>query len=281
MVGGKLRPMGIWRFTKLVVGKFYKDDCFYLAAGIAYYSLFSTFPLLMGLVALLGLFLSPAEAQARLVDVLAEHLPVSARFIAENIQGIVAVWDIVGVVGLLGLLWSALGLFSAIRRALNRVWGVQWDWRFVWRRLLEMATMTGAGLIFVFSMALSTGLRLARLLLAPDGSTADDWLWATLATFFSFSLVSTTFYVAYAYLPHAHIRRRLVWPGALAAAIVYEATKYLFLWYVVNVVNYAMVYGSLAAAIVFLLWTYIAALIFLFGAELAWALTRPRPQPEL
>jgi membrane protein len=273
--------MGIWRLTKLVVGKFYKDDCFYLAAGIAYYSLFSAFPLLLAMVAALGWLLGPAEAQARVAEVIADYLPVSADLLAGSIQGSVVVRDVIGVVGVLGLLWSALSLFSAIRRALNRVWGVQWDWRFARRRLLELATMTGTGLLFVLSMAISTGIRLARLSLPADAPAIASWHWAILAAFFSFGLVFATFFIAYAFLPRASIQWSKVWPGALLAALVYEGAKYLFLWYVLNIAKYSVVYGPVAAVIVFLLWVYIAALIFLFGAELACALSRPRPQPEL
>ena len=267
--------------TKLVVGKFYKDDCFYLAAGIAYYSLFSAFPLLLAMVVALALPLGPAEARARVAEAIAEYFPVSADLIIKNIHQTVVVSDIIGLIGLLGLLWSALSLFSAIRRALNRVWGVQWDWRFAWRRLLELATMTGVGLIFVLSIAISTGLRLARLALAVDASSTSLWLWTVLPAFFSFILVFATFSFAYAFLPRAAIRWSKIWPGALLAALIYEGAKYLFLWYVLNVAKYSVVYGPVAAVIVFLLWVYIAALIFLFGAELACALSRPRPQPEL
>ena len=271
--------MGVWRLTKLVVGKFYKDDCFYLAAGIAYYSLFSIFPLLLALVAALALPLGTAEARARVADAIAEYFPISADIITRIIHRSIAFTGILGALGLLGLLWSALGLFSAIRRALNRVWAVQWDWRFVRRRLMELATMAGMGLLFVISIALSTGLRLAQV--GADPSSASSWLWLGLSNFFSLALVFITFLVAYLFLPHARMRWKKVWPGALLAALVYEGAKYLFLWYVLNLANYAEVYGPLAAVTVFLLWTYIAALIFLFGAELAWALSRPLAQPEL
>jgi membrane protein len=60
-----------------------------------------------------------------------------------------------------------------------------------------------------------------------------------------------------------------VWPGILLAAVGYELAKRGFALYLENFGNYSAVYGSLGAVITFLVFIYIAAMVFLMGAEFA------------
>jgi membrane protein len=61
---------------------------------------------------------------------------------------------------------------------------------------------------------------------------------------------------------------RHIWLGAAIAAILFEASKILFVWYLGQFTNYTLVYGPLASAIALLLWIYISSLILIFGAEI-------------
>ena len=82
------------------------------------------------------------------------------------------------------------------------------------------------------------------------------------------------FALVYRYVPHTRLTWGDVWPGAGLAAVLFEASKNLFAWYLASFANYSLVYGSLATVIVFLLWTYISALVLLVGAEFAAVYTR-------
>lgn len=60
--------------------------------------------------------------------------------------------------------------------------------------------------------------------------------------------------------------------GALLTAILWEAAKHLFTWYMGNVAHYKSLYGSLTTIVVFLSWIYYSASILLYGAEVVYQL---------
>jgi membrane protein len=70
-------------------------------------------------------------------------------------------------------------------------------------------------------------------------------------------------------VPRPHPRLRDVWPGVLLAAVGYELAKRGFTIYLENFGNYSAVYGSLGAVVIFLVFIYIGAMVFLMGAEFA------------
>jgi YihY family inner membrane protein len=86
---------------------------------------------------------------------------------------------------------------------------------------------------------------------------------------FPLALSMAVYTVVYVVVPARRVRVRDVWPGVLFAAVVYEVAKRGFAIYVENYSNYNAVYGSLGAVIAFLVFVYIAAIVFLIGAEMA------------
>ena len=77
------------------------------------------------------------------------------------------------------------------------------------------------------------------------------------------------FLFLYWLLPNRALRPRYLWPGALVAAVGFEAVKLGFTLYLANFGNYDIVYGSLGGVIALLFWVYLSANIMLFGAEVA------------
>lgn len=75
------------------------------------------------------------------------------------------------------------------------------------------------------------------------------------------------------------MRVREVWPGALFAAAAFVVAENAFAFYLRHFAGYNRIYGSLAAVVVFILFVYVAANVFLVGAELSseW----PRLRTEL
>ena len=90
-----------------------------MAASIAYFSFFSLFPLLAGVIAGASLFLERAEIQAQLNRLLADEFPGSADFIRSNIETLIELRGAAGIASVVGLLWSASKMFGALTRGLN------------------------------------------------------------------------------------------------------------------------------------------------------------------
>ncbi len=77
------------------------------------------------------------------------------------------------------------------------------------------------------------------------------------------------FMTLYIMLPHGPSTWREILPGAIGAGVLWELAKKAFLFFVSTYISVSnLVYGSVAAIIAFLVWAYLSALIFLFGAYL-------------
>ena len=96
------------------------DDATHLAAGVAYYAMFSLFPLLMGLLAISGSVLASEGLERRFVDFVTANLPGSRDLVSENVSQVIQFRGVLGIGAVLGLLWSASAVFGAITRAVNR-----------------------------------------------------------------------------------------------------------------------------------------------------------------
>ncbi|MBI4301723.1 MAG: YihY/virulence factor BrkB family protein [Chloroflexi bacterium] len=243
-----------------------------MAASIAYYALFSLFPLALGLIALSGFFLDPEEVQRRIMSSLGEVLPLSADDVSKTIQGVVAARDSIGIFSLVGLLWSATAIFGAIRRSINRAWNIEKGRPFWKQRLLDLAMLGVVGSLLFLSLGLTTFVRLISRVSLPQlglEEVGQSLIWRFGTGLFPFFFTFGVFLVIYRFVPNTRVTLGDVWPGALFGAIGFDIAKNLFAWYVENFANYNLVYGSLTSIIVFLFWTYVSAIILLLGAELA------------
>ena len=257
------------------VRDFLRDDCTSMAAGIAYYALFSIFPLLLGLIALLGLLLEPTQVQKRLLEMTSQVFPASADLVSQNIDAVVAARGAIGLFSILGLFWSASAIFAAIRKSLNRAWNVERDRPFLKQKLIEFSMAAGVGVLFLLSVTITAVFGVAWQLLPPQVSMLkESGLWRLAAGLLPLVFSFMLFAMVYRFVPNVTLTWGDVWPGAALAAVLFETAKNLFIWYLASFANYALVYGSLATVIVFLLWTYISALILLAGAEFAAVYTR-------
>ena len=83
-----------------------------------------------------------------------------------------------------------------------------------------------------------------------------------------FLYLTLAFALLYKFLPQKHIKFTEALPGAVAAAFAWLVFSLAYSFYIDNFADYTLVYGSLAAVILLLLWLYFCMNIFLFGAQL-------------
>lgn len=262
--------------------EFLSDNCPHLAASISYYALLCFFPLILALISVSGFVLRSPTLQNRLIEHISSFLPVSGDFIAQTIQGVSGAWQATGIVGVIGLLWGGSAVFNAIRKSLNTAWGIRQPRSFFTERLTEFLMMIGMGFLLFISFALTTALSIVRRLSLPvlgihffDG----DLLWQAGLALLTTSLAFITFLFLYRFIPNARLTFRDVWPGALAAAVLFEAAKQAFVWYTTTFAHYNLIYGPIGAIVALLVWVYLSALILLFCAKLTSIYSRHRREP--
>lgn len=245
---------------------FSQDDGMLMSRSIAYYALFSVFPLLLVLVSFSSFALDSAKVQQLVGDFVQRNLPVVADLVQGNVEQILATRSTVGIIALVGLLWSASGVFSAIYQAVNRAWGSPNSDLFWTEKIFGLAVVLVVGVLLVVTTMLSTITGVLQSWLPSFFvRTARSWDW--LSMFLPPLVTALTFIILYRIIPKNGVTWRDVWPGGLAAALVWEAARRLYAWYLANVANYNLVYGSVGAIIGFLLWAYLSAMILLVGAE--------------
>lgn len=239
-----------------------------MAASIAFFSFFSLFPLLVGVIAGASLFLERSTIQARLDRMLSDEFPGSADFLRSNIEALIDLRGAAGVASVVGLFWSASKVFGALSRGINRALGIPKDHPFYLSRIRYFAMTLVVSLLLFVAVAISTTVDVfTQLDLSRFGidSQAYEWLGGHAA---SFAFVFGVVLVLYSIVPYRRPPWREVWPGAMAAALLFEIGKALFVVYLENARSLQAVYGSLTSVIVLLLWLYFSARVLLFGAEL-------------
>ena len=146
------------------------DDATHMAAGVAYYALFSLFPLLLGLIAVFSYFIdsSPGEgndlATEGVTRFVSEYLPGSETFVSENLEILLNLRGAATVVAALGMFWSASAVFGALSRAVNRAWDVHQDPPFYLNKTRQLLMAVGVACLFLLSFGAATLVRAAGLL---------------------------------------------------------------------------------------------------------------------
>jgi membrane protein len=270
-------PQWIRPFSRSVV-QMLNGKCFTHAAAIAYYAVFSIFPLLLFSISILGFLLESDSSQEQVVSLAGQYLPPGARrLIRENISAIVTARGSLSIFSIASLLWSATFMFDAINDAVNVAWGITEKERFLSSKMKSLLIVLILFLVVLASTLLTTEAILIQhfgdfLLQFPWGEAAwhaGHRVLSAVGWIISWSLVIMAFALTYRFLPRAKVNLRDVWLAAMLAATMWELSKRVFVWYVASFANYGQVYGPISAVLVLLLWTYLSALILIWGAEFA------------
>jgi len=254
-------------FCADAVNDFLGKNCPYVAGAIAFYTLFSLFPLVLAIISIWGFLLGPEIERTELARRIAEVIPVSTDFISETVHGVASARAITGAASVLGLLWASSAAFGAMRKGINAAWGIKRTRPFLKERLMDVGLVLGGGLLMILIMLITptlTFLQEATVYVAPDADL--DRLFRVVSVVVSPVLSFATFLILYRYLPNAKVAFKDVWLGALGASVAFDGAKWGFLWYVSKFPVYNIVYGSVGAVMALLTWVYVSSIILLFGA---------------
>jgi membrane protein len=256
----RLQQRQRWLGFLLAVRQKYGDDQGgYLAATIAYYGFFATFPLLLVFTAALG-FLLPGhhQLQQSILNSALGQFPVIGRDLK---SGALKGNALALVLGVAIALWSGSGVFLAAENAMNHLWGVPFrrrpDFFRARARALALLLLLGGGAL------LTTGLGGLGTI---GASLGVGWKIASIAlsTLLNFGL----FWCAFRLLTAYDVGWACLRGGAAAAALLYEALQLVGGYYVGHALKHAgNTYGVFGVVFGLLSWIYLAAHITLLAAE--------------
>ena len=241
-----------------------KPETAVMASAIAYFSLFSLFPLVLLSISIASLSLGPDVDQHAIVKQLEFIAPALNQLLGENIDHIIQARGTVSTVALISLIWSASSVFYTLTHTLTELWHKRQS-RAAWKR-------RGLAILFVLAFVGPT-----LFLISMAGSVLANlryWLPNQILPFrdgislvLTILLDITLFMALYMMLPHGTSKWRDILPGAIAAGLLWELAKKVFLVFISTYISISnLVYGTVAVIIAFLAWAYFSSLIFLFGA---------------
>lgn len=246
------------------------DEGLELSGYIAFAAFLSLFPFLIFLATLAG-FLGDRETANEFIQTMFHFMP---KDVAETLAP--AVREVVGVrerslltLSILVTLWFASSGVEALRSGLNRAYKVGEQRAMWWLRLQSIAVVIVSAVItFFLSLAVIFGPLVWRLF----GTEIDDLLetrlvFTTVRYAVAVVLLVGALLLLHRSLPYTTQPFSHVLPGVCVTAVLWLGGASLFSWYVGNLANYALFYGSLGGVAITLMFFYVTAIIFIFGAE--------------
>jgi membrane protein len=243
------------------------------AASLAYYALFSLFPLLLLFISVGSYFLDSAQMYETVTELAQQAIPVSTRIISENLREVLEERETFGVFGLVTLLWSASGVFTNLAYNINLAWPRARRYSFLQKRLMGVRMIAGLSGLLILAIILDWLSNLLLFLHITNVSFYDLSLWRLFSRVGSWLTVFLLFFALYRWIPAVYVRWRAAFWGALFASTVWKIATTGFTWYVTSGFGrYQLVYGSLGTVVALLFLIYLISMITLFGAHLSAAI---------
>jgi len=257
--------MAAIRFTLDVIRSFFKDNCHVLAENISFCALLAVIPIAMFMVSIAGYFLGASdEAFQRIVDVATDVLPVTRDIFVANLQSVLDQRASLGISSIVILVFISTILVTSIERALDVVFRTTSRRNFFHSRLLGIALIFWVTLLFSFP----TMTNVLRGLLEKYGFSIPLAGLLSGKTYF-FLVAFLAYLMMIVVVPNRKVFIRYAVVGGAFFSVGIGVAKWLFVAYMsLSMQRYNIVYGSLAAAVLFVIWVYYLSVLMLFSAEL-------------
>ncbi|MBA2872550.1 membrane protein [Anoxybacillus calidus] len=256
-------------FVRELVNRFQKDEISRLSAELAYFFLLSLFPFLIFLFTLLAYLPIPHEDVLLLMR---EYAPKEVFHLIEtNVHTMMEHQN--GKLlsfGIIATIWSASNGINAIVRAFNRAYNVKEDRSFIVARGMSVLLTFAMMSVIVVAIVLPVFGRAIGSFLFSAFGFSNEFLavWNTFRWVVSSVILFLVFTALYYFAPNKHLRIRHVTSGALFATIGWMVVSLAFSYYVENLANYTVMYGSLGGIIVLMVWFYLSGMIIVLGGEM-------------
>jgi membrane protein len=265
-----------WQILKTAVDQWFRHRSPRLGAALAYYSVFSLGPLLLIVTSVAGLFFGAEAVRGSLTAQFRSLLgETGGKAVEAMLAGASSLQSgrQAALLGSLLLLIAALGVMVQLKDALNTIWNVEEPeetsvWWYVRTYLVSLAGVLALGFLLAVSLVISTVL--AALSTWVGAASPESAIGHAVNFAVSFATISILFAMLFKWFPDTDVAWSDVWPGALAAALLFNLGKGLIAWYIGSQA-FESTYGAAASIVVLLIWVYYAAQIVLFGAELSHA----------
>lgn len=267
--------MRLIKFIRCFYYNLQKNELMLRAAALAYYAIFSIFPLLLLITAAIGVILRNPAKQRAIIDSIASFMPSGASTIVSLIKSIVLSSAIsTSIVAILTLFWSATGFLRGLLATVDRIHAEKYTRSSLHMRAIGIVIiLLSIPALFLTLMLASFSHEIIRFISLPDFMASMLNVTANQASLFI--IASIAFYLILRYVPAERPRRRIAFTSAIVTSIGWAAVSYGFAWYLnSDFAHFSVVYGSIGVVIALMLYLYLMNLILLIGAQLNALLSR-------
>jgi membrane protein len=255
------------------------------AASMAYFTIFSLFPLLLSIIAISSLFLESERIQLQVLELVRLVFPVAPGLIIDTINEVLEQRTAFGITGAVGLVWASSAAFTTLFRNINRAWLRAEPLNILKARIFGVLIVVALVLVLLivrFAAAFINLVPELAYLFSEDSIRNGGPLFGLLLFFIPMIISFFIFLMIFRWIPNASVRWSEAFWGALLSALGWELTTRVFTWLLTTgLANYRIVYGSLGSVIALLFWIYINSTIVIFSAHLSAAIARKqRPFAE-
>lgn len=269
-----------WTTLKQTAQEWSDDNVSRLAAALSYYALLSLAPLLLVVVAIVGLVLGEEQGRAHVIRAIGGMVGRQGVATIETIANNAHVFrfgSLGSSVGLLVALFGASSAFVELQAALNTIWDVPTKRERVVR---SYATERFWSFVMVLTVAL---LLLASLLssavLAIVGQLFESvlhggaMLWQAFNFAITVGLTSLLFAVVFRVIPDVEIHWSDVWLGAGITGLLFVLGNLLLGLYL-SQSGVTSAFGGAGSVVALVIWVYYSAQLLFMGAEFTQVYTR-------
>jgi len=258
----------LWR---VLVG-FKRNQGLLLAGAVAYYTLLSVIPMLALILVGLSHFIEEQQLYNTILTNLKLVIPAYAESVTGQVWGFLARRQLVGIVGILIMLFFSSMAFTVLENAMAIIFSHR-------ARKHRRHFLISAIIPYAYIFLLGIGLLVITIVAGALGALSDKHL---ILLGWDLSLEGTSRFMLYLsgmagmvimltslylVMPVGHIPIRYALAGGVTAAVLWEIIRHILVWYYSNISLVNVIYGSLATAVVALLSIEIAVIILLLGAQ--------------
>jgi len=243
------------------------------AASLAYYAIFSLFPLMLAFIVVGSYFLDSQQVYLSVTRFVQGIFPVSRNLINENVQEVINARGAVGLISLATLFWSASSVFINLAYDINLAWPEASRRNYLQTRLVGLGMIGGLSTLLVLSIVLSWITTLIPFLNMDTASSQNPGLLTLITNLGSWLTVFLLDLALYYWIPTVDVSMKASLWAALIASLGWQLATAGFNWYLNSgLQNYQLVYGSIGTIIALLFLIFLVSLITLFGAHLCAAM---------
>lgn len=269
----KMKAAGVWDVVYDAVSNFSANGDTNQAAAVSLYTILSAIPFfILTIIVAANVFTSYPLLQEDILDAIRSFNPYFSEKLMEQLGHIENKKNLLGSLGILGLVWLAAAIFNIMETALNIIFRSQKKRNYFVSKLLAISMIPVGWLLGAASLIISAiaAFLSAQPFILPGGIELSLTVVAGFFLRYVIPYVATVifFFFLYWIIPTIKIPPAVLLAGSALFALLMEIAKQLFAWYIANYTRYGLVFGTLEPVVILALWVFYVALIFLFCAEL-------------